>query len=255
MVRELAERAYFVLCLAPAWLLRSGKYSHAHIVDAHLVRKHRLFYAPLLIWMGGPLLRVLDAGVRVLPQHDWEARERRIYRSLYDRDIQVDADGTPLLPRLPGVTLAELLDDPAFDEPARVKAIERAVAALAAFHRRGFTHGDAMAENVMIDLDAGIARWFDFETIHETSRAIVWRRADDLRALLTTCLQRTAAAKIDDTLQHIVAAYADDDVTRQLRACFASPLQRPLIFHLAQARLSFRRFGQIDQWLRKSLER
>jgi hypothetical protein len=26
-----------------------------------------------------------------------------------------------------------------------------------------------MAENVTVDLEAGVARWFDFETIHESS--------------------------------------------------------------------------------------
>ena len=51
---------------------------------------------------------------------------------------------------------------------------------------------DAMAENVLVDLDAGVARWFDFETVHEASRPQIWRRADDVRALLATCLLRTA---------------------------------------------------------------
>ena len=55
----------------------------------------------------------------------------------------------------------------------------------------GFTHGDAMAENVMVDLEAGVAHWFDFETIHDSRRPMAWRRADDVRALLVTCLVRT----------------------------------------------------------------
>ena len=81
-MRELAERAYFVLCLALGRLLRSGKYSKARIVYQHgerQVRKYRLFYAPLLVWLGRSLLRILDTGVRVLPQRDWEERERRVH--------------------------------------------------------------------------------------------------------------------------------------------------------------------------------
>ncbi len=51
-MRELAERAYFLLCLALGWLLRSGRYSKTRIVcqDGELqVRKKRFFYAPLLV--------------------------------------------------------------------------------------------------------------------------------------------------------------------------------------------------------------
>ncbi len=50
---------------------------------------HRLFYAPLLVWLGGPLVRLLDTGVRVLPQREWEERERQLYRSLHGT---VDSD-------------------------------------------------------------------------------------------------------------------------------------------------------------------
>ena len=116
------------------------------------VRKSRVFYAPLLIWMSGPLVRLLDTGVRVLPQRDWEERERMIYRSLYSTSIRIDVDGMLVLPCLAGETLATLLEDPELDESVRKKVIELAVAALAEFHRLGLTHGDAMAENVLIDL-------------------------------------------------------------------------------------------------------
>ena len=63
-----------------------------------------------------------------------------------------------------GETLATLLEDPELEESVRKRAIELAVVALAEFHHLGFTHGDAMAENVMVDLEAGVAHWFDFET-------------------------------------------------------------------------------------------
>ena len=156
-MRGLAERAYFLLCGALGRLLRSGRYSKVRIVleDGEAqVRKHRLFYAPLLVWMGGPLVRLLDTGVRVLPQRDWEERERRVYRSLHGTSIRIEAGGVLVLPCLAGKTLADLLEDPALEEPVRSRAIERAVVALADFHRLGWTHGDAMAENVLVDLDA-----------------------------------------------------------------------------------------------------
>jgi serine/threonine protein kinase len=248
--------AYFVLCLALGRLLRSARYSTVRIVHQDgegEVRKRRLFYAPLLVWMGAPLARILETGVRVLPRRDWEERERRIYQSLHSTSIRVDADGVLVLPLLAGHTLATLLEDASLDESLRKKAIEQAVVALAAFHRLGFTHGDAMAENVLVDLEAGVAHWFDFETVHDSVRSMAWRRADDLRALLVTCLARTVPEKQAETLDFILGIYADDAVTRALAASFTSVWRRSLTFHLAQAPLSFQCFREIGRLLRERL--
>ncbi len=77
------ERIYFSACLALGRLLRSARYSKTRIVcedGERRVRKHRAFYAPLLIWMGGGLMKLLDTGVRVLPRREWEERERLVWR-------------------------------------------------------------------------------------------------------------------------------------------------------------------------------
>ena len=255
-MRELAERAYFLLSLALGRLLRSGRYSKTRVVrddgDVH-VRKFRMFYAPFLVWLGDPLVRILDTGVRVLPQRDWEERERQVYESLRGVSIRIDADGTLVLPRLAGQTLAALLEDPELEESVQKRAIECAVVALARFHQLGFTHGDAMAENVIVDLDAGVAHWFDFETVHDPGRPIEWRRADDVRALLATCVVRTIPEKRADTLQLILDGYADERVTRHLVTSFTSVLLRPLPFHLGQAGLSFESFREIGYLLRERL--
>ena len=235
-------------------MLRAARYSTVRIVHQdgqRLVRKRRRFYAPLLIWMSGLLVRILDTGVRVLQQRDWEERERHIYRRLRDTSIEVQAGGVLVLPLLPGHTLATWLEDPALEESLRKTAIERAVVALAEFHHLGFTHADAMAENVLVDLEAGAAYWFDFETIHDSSRPMAWRRADDVRALLVTCLIRTAPERRAETLEFILDVYADEDVTRVLATSFTSVWRRSLALHLLQARLSFQCFCDIGQWLRE----
>jgi len=195
-VRDLAERAYFLLCLTFGRLLRAGRYSKTRIVSRGgepEVRKHRAFYAQLLVSLGVPLVRVLDTGVRVLSQRDWEERERLIYQRLLGKSIRIDPDGTLLLPWLAGKTLATLLEDPEVGASVRKQAIELAVVALADFHARGFTHGDAMAENVMVDVEAGVAHWFDFETVHDSSRPMDWRRADDVRSSVYTALAEPVA--------------------------------------------------------------
>jgi hypothetical protein len=232
-------------------LLRSGKYSTARIVyqdnGEREVRKSRLFYAPLLVWLGGPLMTVLNTGVRVLPRQPWEERERNIYQSLYGASIRIDNDGTLILPCLAGAPLATLLEE---ESPLDKKsAIERAVVALAEFHRLGFTHGDAMAENVMVDVETGVARWFDFETIHASDRSVVWRRADDVRALLVTCVSRTVAERRAETVRLILDTYADEEVRRVLATSFTPVFRRALIFHLAQAGLSYECFQEIARSL------
>ena len=121
MVVELAERGYFLLCLAVGWLLRSARYSKARIVSQDgepQVRKYRSFYAPLLVWIGNPLLRIMNTGVRILPQREWEERERRVW-SVRGASIRIDADGTLVLPWLAGETLATLLEDLEREEPVR----------------------------------------------------------------------------------------------------------------------------------------
>lgn len=250
----LASRAYFALCLAAGRMLRSAHYSTVRIVHEdgqRAVRKHRRFYAPLLIAMSAVLVKILDAGVRVLPRRDWERRERGLYERLYGASIRVDVDGTLVLPLLSGLTLATLLEDPNLEESIRTRAIEHAAIALADFHRLGFTHGDAMAENVLVDVEAGVAHWFDFETIHDVGRTPVWRRADDLRALLATCLIRTAPAKRVETLELILEAYADEDVSRVLATSFTSVWRRSLTFHLLQAPLSLQCFRELGELLRR----
>lgn len=244
-------RAGFASCLALGHALRAAKYARARVVrqdgKCH-VHKRRAFYAPLLIRLSVPLLRLLDAGVRVLPQRAWEEQERRMYRTLYGMTIEI-VGRTLVLPCLPGRTLATLLDDPSTEKPVRRMAIERTIAALSDLHRRGITHGDAMAENVLIDLETGTARWFDFETVHESARPGAWRRADDLRALLATCVIRTAPEERAEIQRLIVAAYGDAAVAGLVAASFASVRRRALPFHLGQAALPLETFRQVAQTL------
>jgi hypothetical protein len=107
-----------------------------------------------------------------------------------------------------------------------------------------------MAENVLIDLEAGVAHWFDFETLHDSRRPIAWRRADDVRVLLATCLVRTVPGNRAEIFHLILDSHPDAAVTRLLIASFTSVLRRPLVFHLAQAGLSFRSFREIAWLLR-----
>ena len=255
-MRELAERAWFRACLTLGRLLRATRYSDTRIIGRDglaEVRKRRRFHAPLLIRLGDVLMTVLGTGVRILPQREWEENERALYATLYGRSVHVRPDGTLVLPWLPGRTLADLLEDPTVDRSTRSVALELATAALAGLHGRGFTHGDAMAENVIVDLEGGAARWFDFETVHDPRRTLAWRRADDSRALLATCLRRTQPRDLHATLGLLLDAHSDETAIEHLATSFDLSLQPALVFHLAQARLSHDDYRAIGRLLRDRL--
>ena len=248
----MAVRAWFLLCLRLGKWLRSARYSKVEIVErdgTRLVRKKRSFYAPLLVSMGSPLMKILDTGVSVLRQRQWVEREMRLHRELYRTSIEVEDNGTLVLPCHPGETLADLLENPDLPDSIRRNAMSSAVVALRGLHILGFTHGDAMAENVLVDIESGTAKWFDFETLHDPRHSVAWRRADDLRALLATCAVRTSSDKLPETVSLIADAYADNDVTRELATGFSSLWQPRLVFHLGQAPLSRRRFEEIARLL------
>jgi hypothetical protein len=253
-MEAIASRAWFSACRLLGGLLRAGRYARVRTVregEQCWVIKRRSFYAPALVAIGRPLMRALGTGVRVLPQREWEQRERELYRDLYSLAIRTEGDGTLSLPFLAGETLAAILEQQALDDSARIHALSLASQSLREIHAIGLTHGDAMAENVLVDLGAGVARWFDFETMHETCRPAEWCRADDVRALLATCLLRTPPGKRRATLHHLLDAYADEGITCELRSCFAMDGRLALIFHLGQAPLPFDAFRNIGTLLRE----
>ena len=250
-MRALAERAYFSLCLGAGRLLRSARYSSVELIEQNgerQVRKRRRFHAPLLVLASRPAFALFDTGLRVLAYRGWIDRERRMYELLRRAPIRVDDDAI-ILPMLPGRTLASLLGDPASSEADCLRAAELAVAALMELHRAGCTHGDAIAENVLVDLAAGTAHWVDFEIAHDARCPFVWRRADDLRALLATALLPTPDDRLDAMLVRIVDSCPDAAVKRQLAEQFRSILRRPLPFHLGQAPLPLSRHRAIGRRL------
>jgi hypothetical protein len=82
---------------------------------------------------------------------------------------------------------------------------------------------------------------------------VAWPRADDVRALVMSCVSRTAPTRRAETLKLILDVYDDAEVTRWLAANFDSAFRRPLAFHLAQAKLSFQAFREVGELLRARL--
>ena len=82
MLKVLAEWAWFGLCMALGRVFRASRYSRIRVVrqgDGCELRKSRAAFAPLLVWAGGLLFRIVKTGVRILPQAEWEERERLVH--------------------------------------------------------------------------------------------------------------------------------------------------------------------------------
>jgi serine/threonine protein kinase len=245
------ERCYYAACLRVGRVLRAGRYSDVRFAredGRSEVRKRRRVYAPLLVSMSRPVFRVLGTGMRVLPQQAWLDRERELYGRLQRASVRIE-HATLVLPVLPGATLSDLLADPSLSRAERTMAIVLAGRSLAELHRMEITHGDAMAENVLVDLAGGAAHWFDFETVHDDDRPRAWRRADDLRAFVATSIVRTPEDAIEWTLTALIDGYRDDAAWIRLAGHFASVLRRPLAFHLGQAPLTAARYRAIARLL------
>ena len=172
-----------------------------------------------------------------------------MYTILHGTSIRIDADGTLVLPCLAGRRWRHCWRIRRWRRRSGSAPSSSRSSPSPRFHRAGFTHGDAMAENVMVDLEAGVAHWFDFETVHDPNRPMAWRRADDVRALLTTCLLRTDSSAFAATLRLILDVYGNDEVVALLATSSNGVFQRPLPFYLGQAALSFQCYEEIARLL------
>ena len=154
------------------------------------------------------------------------------------------------MPAIPGTVLAGYLKS-ANEANAQLAAIAAAIRALRQLHETRvrfpdgdegfFSHGDASAENVIYELGSGLARWFDFETVHESLRPREWRRADDLRALTYSVAALLPPNKFPDLARSLRANYPDPPVLRELVRHAERLRSKSDPFHLGQTNIDYRR--------------
>jgi hypothetical protein len=209
------------------------------------IAKRRRWFGPLLIGPGNLYLRLLGSGVRVLPGAEWRARERALYRALHGIELETGPGGWLLLPRWPGVVLADHARSRLDPAPARLRGLGAASRALWDLHgvelpradggRERLSHGDATLRNVLFDPGTGEARWFDFDTAHDPGLASAWRHGDDLRALLYSAVESFADVPVAVLLRTVRDAYADPGPWEELRDRLALGALHGSPLHLAQA--------------------
>ena len=215
-----------------------------------LVRKHRRFYAPLLIWMSGLLVRVLDAGVRVLAA------------------AGLGATGALDLPAPP-----RCFDSGGCRPDARPAAacwthagdVAGGSGSSRSRSERGPWHTRPSPSPTFIAADSPTAtRWprTCCVDLRSRRRPLVRLRNDsrgEPAAGLATCRRSAGTARHlpaqnrpgnrGGTLELILDVYADEDVTRVLATSFTSVWQRSLTLHLLQAPLSFECFCELGRLL------
>lgn len=236
----------------PAWLGPSLGKLRLHAIEPRqipgrppMIAKRRRWFSPLLIGLGNLSLRLLGSGVRVLPGAEWRARERAIHRAHYGIELEIGPRGWLILPRWPGVVVADHARRRLDPAPARLRGLAAASRALRDLHRvelpradgvvERLSHGDATLRNVLFDPGMGEARWFDFDTAHDPGLAPAWRHGDDLRALVYSAVESFADVPVALLLRTVQAAYADPGPWEQLRDRLARGALHRSPLHLAQA--------------------
>lgn len=209
------------------------------------IAKRRRWFGPLIIGPGNLYLLLLESGVRVLPWAAWQARERALYRAIYEIELETGPRGWLILPRWPGIVLADHARSRLDPAPARLRGLGAASRALRDLHRvelaradggcERLSHGDATLRNVLFDPGTGEARWFDFDTAHDPGLAPAWRHGDDLRALVYSAVESFADVPVALLLRTVRDAYADPVPWEQLRDRLARGALHRSPLHFAQA--------------------
>jgi len=225
--------------------------------------KRRLWFGAPLIAAGNIYLKRLGAHARVLSDRQWHRWEPEVYRAVYDIELLTDAGGRLLIPAWSGVALAAYLESDVNSEAEKLSAIRLAARSLSGLHgvviewpdgqERPLSHGDATVQNVIVDNAHATASWFDFDTIHESCMDASWRHADDLRALTYSAAERLHAATFPALTRTIVENYRLTAPLDALVEAVAYWRTRPISFHLAQARIGYRKRQLLDEALLDSL--
>ena len=191
------------------------------------------------------------------------AGNAEVYRAVYDIELLSDSGGRLLIPEWSGVALSAYLESDVASEAEKLGAIRLAARSLSRLHgitiewpdgkERPLSHGDATVQNAIVDSGHTTASWLDFDTIHESSMDDHWRHADDLRAFTYSAAERVDAGTFPALTKTIVENYRLTAPLDALAEAVAYWRARPISFHLAQARIGYRKRQLLDEALLDSL--
>lgn len=207
-------------------MIRLHRIEFVSIDGVEAVRKRRRLFAHLIISPGNLFLRITGSPMIVLPLSRWLEWEQVIETSTQrNLVLSVSTDpigkGTSLLSRrVSGISLRQVLADSDSSPQQKFNAIRWALASLRLLHqnvadwghgiRQSISHGDATANNVIVDLNKGAACWIDFDTRHQPNVSEADRRTDDLRSLIYSAAVSLPSSCFPELADILVAAQFDD---------------------------------------------
>lgn len=225
------------------------------------IAKRRRWFGALLIGPINLYLRLLKSGVRILPGAEWRSRECALHRVLHKIELKTSPRGWLILPRWPGVVLADYARSRVAPAPERLRGLCAASRALRDLHlvelrsANGvcdrLSHGDATLRNVLFDPGTGDARWFDFDTAHDPGLAPAWRHGDDLRALVYSAVESFDDMPVAHLLHTVWDAYDDPGPWEQIRDRLALGGLHRTPLHFAQACPPTGRRRELESLLRR----
>lgn len=247
---QLAARARFALaawCGRALYRLKLGRVSSLQREGEAFYLKARHRHSAALISAGNAIQKLRRGELLGLHQREWLAWEEQCGALAWPREVGARSQvlgGALLCPALPGEPLRAILRSKQSLE-SRLRAVELAARELQRLQSlemrfpdgglRAWSHGDAHAGNVLVDVEAGSASWFDFETVHAAWCPPAWRHADDLRALAYSCAACCCAGDSEPLAQALAHAIECPRLRVELLAQSRCLQRRARAFHLAQA--------------------
>lgn len=238
------------------------------------IRKTRRRGTRGLIGLGNLYLRFHGVGVEVLADEEWLRWEQAIRLAASAMPAQpehipvsplVQIDGRGLIsPHLPGKCLHLLLADRSLPVTDALHMLGLAVQSLRRLHQiqidwgdghpQPLSHGDATAENVIVDSAAGEAPWIDFDTRHQPRLNVNDRHADDVRALLVSAALHLPASAFPALVSQVVNSYPVPAVLNSLKDRWLRTIRNPDPYRLAQGPLPLASLEKLVEECRRGLD-
>jgi hypothetical protein len=225
--------------------------------ESRYIKKRRFRLASALAVLANWYAARAGIKMRVLANASWRRYEPLMYGLLLGCDV-VTAGDALLVPRLPGRSLLSLLKEghPLTDESEL--GVTLAVVELARLHTRWtphpwdrklqrFSHADATAGNVLVDLERQTAHWIDFETTHEPSLPAPLRHADDLLTLLSSAAAVVETEALLRLCQILLRSYSSRPVIEAMLKLIESWQKSPAARQFAFPGLKGPRWGLLCQ--------
>jgi hypothetical protein len=211
-------------------MIRLHRVDFVSMVGVEVVRKRRKLSAHLIIPAGNLFLKITGSPIIILPLTLWLEWEHAVEASTRRSLVSTDpfASGTGLwCRRVPGTSLRQVLAASDCSCSQKSDAIRWSLASLRMLHenvsdsghgiRQSISHGDATANNVIVDVNKRTACWIDFDTRHQPHVSEADRRTDDLRALIYSSAVHLPASSFPELADILIAAQFDDAVVRNFR--------------------------------------